>query len=313
MKKTIICISVIIVLIVGTLSVSALSKSDESKINEIIPSTYENQELKKTDSSLSIEKLNTQKDIIFNNILNCIDFYNEVSGTIETTFIDSNPVEISYDVNIPEQLSFQTVKGINLDLEIFCQDNKIVESNNIAKQYSEEIFVSQLDSKTRKKLTANINEKVTVQPYYNYDHVDVSSQRVRKNSTGEMEYYYRPDLTNAGLASVSIYPQNLVFGFMSDINSWNITGTEKYLNRQAIIVKGETINSDYAKKLKVNSFEMKFDQKTGILLDFKGYESDGTLTQYLTTTEIRVEKSNAGLSKSISNSISSLKSKYDKK
>ena len=310
MKKIIICILSISILVVGTFSVAALATNSDDSLTPTNQNITTHPSDSQLDKLIDIKKINAQKDVVFNNILNCVDYYDTVSGTFETTFIGGSPVVVSYDVNIPEQISSQTVKGENIDLNILCQNETIVQANNITKHYFTDRFISQFDATTRKKQTATIEEKVTLQAYYNYENIDVSSERVRKNAAGEMEYYFRPDLTNADMASNSINPQNLVFGFMSEFNAWNVVSTDKCLDRQVLVIVGKTANSDYAAKLKVDAFEMRFDIKTGILLDFKGCLSDGTLTQYLTTSDISIGETNIGLSKEISDNISLIENKY---
>ena len=221
------------------------------------------------------------------------------------------PVTVVYEVDIPKQISYESVKGSNLDLEIFSHDGTITEVNKIKQNYYEERFIPQYDESTRKNQTANIYEKVTLQPYYDYEHNDISSQRARKNISGDNEYFYRYDLTNTGYASNSIYPQNLVFGFMSELDYWNITAIEEYLNRQVLVVTGETSDSDYAKKLQTHTYEMRFDLKTGILLDFKGFSSNGILQQYLTTTSFSVDEANDKLQEFINDRITQFKSEYE--
>ena len=258
-----------------------------------------------------ITSINSQKEVVFNNLLNCIDYYNTVKGSFETSLTGDVPVTVVYEVDIPKQISYESVKGSNLDLEIFSHDGTITEVNKIKQNYYEERFIPQYDESTRKNQTANIYEKVTLQPYYDYEHNDISSQRARKNSSGENEYFYRYDLTTTGYASNSIYPQNLVFGFMSELDYWNITAIEEYLNRQVLVVAGETSDLDYAQKLQTHTFEMRFDLKTGILLDFKGFSSNGILQQYLTTTSFSVDEANDKLQEFINDRITQFKSEYE--
>ena len=311
MKKLLIFILSIVFLLIGTLSVMALDGYDK------ISSTKEqkNIEVKASEPTFEdvadITSLNAQKEVVFNNLLNCIDYYNAVKGSFETSLIDDTPVAVAYEVDIPKQISYESVKGSNLDLEIFSHDGTITEVNKIERNYHEERFIPQYDENTRKKQTANIYEKVTLQPYYDYDHNDISSQRARKNLSGENEYFYRCDLTNTGYASNSIYPQNLVFGFMSELDYWNIKAIEEYLNRQVLVVTGETADSDYAKKLQTHTYEMRFDLKTGILLDFKGFSSNGILQQYLTTTSFSVDEANDKLQEFINDRITQFKSEYE--
>ena len=311
MKKTFICILSIVFLLVGTLSVMALDDYDKSSSTKEQKSV----EVKASEPTLKdvvdITSLNAQKEVVFNNLLNCIDYYNTVKGSFETSLIGDTPVAVAYEVDIPKQISYESVKGSNLDLEIFSHDGTITEVNKIKQNYYEERFIPQYDESTRKNQTANIYEKVTLQPYYDYEHNDISSQRARKNISGDNEYFYRYDLTNTGYASNSIYPQNLVFGFMSELDYWNITAIEEHLNRQVLVVTGETADSDYAKKLQTHTYEMRFVLKTGILLDFKGFSSNGILQQYLTTTSFSVDESNDELQEFINNRITQFKSEYE--
>lgn len=310
MKKILICILSIALLLVGTLSVMALDNYDESYSVK----TPKNVDVKVSEhiskDAVDISTLNSQKDIVFNNLLNCIDYYNTVKGSFETSLIGDTPVTVVYEVDIPKQISYESVKGSNLDLEIFSHDGTITEVNKIKQNYNEERFIPQYDENTRKKQTTNIYEMVTLQPYYDYEHKDISSQRARKNSSGENEYFYRYDLTNTGYAANSIYPQNLVFGFMSELEFWDITAIEQYLNRQVLVVVGETSDLDYAQKLETHTFEMRFDLKTGVLLDFKGFSSNGTLQQYLTTTNFSVDVDDEYLKERISDKIIYAQSEY---
>lgn len=311
MKKVLICILSIALLLVGTLSVMALDDYDKSSSTK----EQKNIEVKASEPTFKdvadITFLNAQKEVVFNNLLNCIDYYNTVKGCFETSLISDTPVEVAYEVDIPKQISYESVKGSNLDLEIFSHDGTITEVNKIKRNYHEERFIPQYDENTRKKQTTYIYEQVTLQPYYDYEHKDISSQRARKNISGDNEYYYRYDLTNTGYASNSIYPQNLVFGFMRELDYWNITAIEEYLNRQVLVVAGETSDLDYAQKLQTHTFEMRFDLKTGILLDFKGFSSNSILQQYLTTTSFLVDESNDELQEFINDRITQFKSEYE--
>lgn len=312
MKKIIICVLSLSIIIVGALSVAALSKDEISAIENKENLSIQSSEVTSSGKVVDLKTLNTQKENIFNNILNCVDYYDSVKGTFETTFIDSSPTTISYNVNIPKQISLQEAKSENIHLNVICKDGTFLEADNNEKKYIENRFIPQYDETKRKKHSSNINEEVELFEYRNYEKKDVSRERVRKNANGEMEYYYRTDITNASMAATSINPQNLVFGFMSEFDSWKVTGTDEYLGRQVIVIKGKTADKAYANKLKVDVFEMQFDLKTGILLDFKGYLSDETLTQYLTTTEFSVDQYDNTLNKEIGECISFVQSSYEK-
>lgn len=311
MKKIIICVLSLSIVLVGAFSVAALSNNSDLLTTEKQTDISTQPGSSELNKPIDVKKLNTQKQNIFTNILNCTDYYDSVSGTFETTFIDNSPVTISYAVNIPEQISSQSIKGATIDFDILCKDGLLIEANKKSRDYIENRLIPQYDQTKRIKQTAPINEEVSLQKYYNYDKTDVSKERVRKNSAGEMEFYYKTDLTNASMAATSINPQNLVFGFMSEFDSWKVANVEEYLGRQVIVITGKTADSEYASKLRVDVFEMKFDIKTGILLDFKGCLSDGTLTHYLTTSELEVDEKDTALYKEIGERITSIKNSYE--
>lgn len=311
MKKIIICVLSLSIVLVGAFSVAALSNNSDLLTTEKQTDISTQPGSSELNKPIDVKKLNTQKQNIFNNILNCTDYYDSASGTFETTFVDNSPVTISYDVNIPEQISLQIVKGANIDFDILCKDGLLIEANNKSRNYIENRLIPQYDQTKRIKQTAPINEEVSLQKYYNYDKTDVSKERVRKNAAGEMEFYYKTDLTNASMAATSINPQNLVFGFMSEFDSWKVANVEEYLGRQVIVITGKTADSEYASKLRVDVFEMKFDIKTGILLDFKGCLSDGTLTHYLTTSELEVDGKDTTLYKEIGERVTSIINSYE--
>ena len=78
MKKTFICILSIVFLLVGTLSVMALEDYDKNSSAK----ESKNIEVKASEPTFEdvadITSLNSQKEVVFNNLLNCIDYYNTV-------------------------------------------------------------------------------------------------------------------------------------------------------------------------------------------------------------------------------------------
>ena len=151
MKKTFICILSIVFLLVGTLSVMALEDYDKNS------SAKESKNIEVKASELTFEdvaditSLNSQKEVVFNNLLNCIDYYNTVKGSFETSLTGDVPVTVVYEVDIPKQISYESVKGSDLDLEIFSHDGTITEVNKIKRNYHEERFIPQYEENTRKK------------------------------------------------------------------------------------------------------------------------------------------------------------------
>lgn len=104
--------------------------------------------------------------------------------------------------------------------------------------------------------------------------------------------------------------QELVFGFLSHLENWDVSGVDTYLGRRALTIKGETYDIDYASKLRVYEFVMTVDAETGILLDFEGYDQDGNVTQYLRTESIAVDEDMSALDGKIKSGVASVKANY---
>lgn len=82
-------------LLVGTLSVMALEDYDKNS------SAKESKNIEVKASELTFEdvaditSLNSQKEVVFNNLLNCIDYYNTVKGSFETSLTGDVPVTVA--------------------------------------------------------------------------------------------------------------------------------------------------------------------------------------------------------------------------
>ena len=262
--------------VVGGGSVS--SKENSTQI--IYPSVQAPQTL------AEIRSVENVKNNLYQNMLNSVDFYDTVSGEVTTTFIDqAQEVTVAYQTDLEKQASYQKISAAQLDLEQYCLDGRLIDYNNRTGQSQTAYMVVQPDAENH---IARSNSNICL-PQTSSAKSSVSQQRVFVQSDGTRAYSYRPDITNTSFASLSIYPQDLVFGFLTDQDSWDITGVETCAGRRAVVLEGRTADAYYGEKMNVANFVMKVDLSTGILLDFKGYASDGTLSQSLTTVSIQID------------------------
>ena len=267
------------ILVVGGGSVLRAS-SKENSTQIIYPSVQAPQTL------AEIRSVENVKNNLYQNMLNSVDFYDTVSGEFTTTFIDQGQeVTVAYQTDLEKQASYQKISAAQLDLEQYCLDGRLIDYNNHTGQSQTAYTVVQPDAENH---IARSNSNICL-PQTSSAKSSVSQQRVSVQSDGTKSYSYRPDITNTSFASLSIYPQDLVFGFLTDQDSWDITGVETYAGRRAVVLEGRTADAYYGEKLNVANFVMKVDLSTGILLDFKGYSSDGTLSQSLTTVSIQID------------------------
>lgn len=151
---------------------------------------------------------------------------------------------------------------------------------------SDNIYESLVEKTSEERITYNTVNDVNTKSLENFS--DNS-----KNSADETiipVYHYRPNPTNIHYAStVSLFPQEIAFGFLSNESLWEISEKTEFLGRKCTILKGVT-GKDYGTKLNISRFVMIVDDKSGIVLSFEGYDSDDNLTQYSTTTSVSFDK-----------------------
>lgn len=226
------------------------------------------------------------KSDYFNKILNSVDYYNLVNGTIETNMLNGTDFSIEYNVNMSDCRAYQHIKGAEFDEEVFVQDGKIytVDNTNDNTNYNvEPAYAKSYEAAADESGELNTSLSGTD-----------AEDRVTYTTNGEMNsdatmvpvYHYRLNPTNVHYAStISLFPQEMAFGFLSNENLWKISEKTQYLGRDCTILEGTT-DKNYGAKLSVNRFVMIVDDESGIILKFEGYDSNDNLTQYSTTTSV---------------------------
>lgn len=268
------------------------SSTDSFDINVDDNSIPADMEINKDVKEVPIKALNAvTKEDYFKKILNSVDYYNIVNGTIKTNMLNGSDFSIEYNVDMGNCEAYQHVIGNDVDEEVFVQDGKIYTVDNIKniRNYRLEIAYSKSD----KDIDSDECDEM------NFSSNEIGAEdRVTYTTDGEMSfdasmvpvYHYRLNPTNIHYAStVSLFPQEIAFGFLSNASLWEISGKTEFLGRGCTILKGTT-EKDYGTKLNVSRFNMVVDDESGIILNFEGYDSDDNLTQYSTTTSVSFDK-----------------------
>lgn len=241
-----------------------------------------------------IKNIPNVKENIYNSMLNSVDFYDAVKGSFTTTFIRAGEdVTVDYQVDIPAQVACESIKGSMEDVKLICLDETMHTYDANRKSYTQGYYASQLDLSSRaSKLDSNACLPHAQKAVF-FDGEKMIYDRVVDCEDGERGYYYRPDITNTAFANTSIFPQSLGMALLTDMDNWDISGVEKYLGRQAVVIKGVVTDESYAQKISTDTFTLYVDMETGVLLDFKGYSESGELTQSITTKSISFLSSGA--------------------
>lgn len=321
MRKIIsIILAAVLILSVVAINVAAKTSSyEESSFAEDIENNKD--DLVSTSDKIIPADMKVEKDIkevpvktlvavtkndYYTKILNSIDYYNVVSGTIETNMLNDVDTKIEYGVDMTKCNAYQHVVCDDVNEEVFVQDNKIYTIDNINKtrnyapefayaksdellkdnEESDNIYESLVEKTSEERITYNTVNDVNAKSLENFSDNSENSA----DETIIPVYHYRPNPTNIHYAStVSLFPQEIAFGFLSNESLWEISEKTEFLGRKCTILKGVT-GKDYGTKLNISRFVMIVDDKSGIVLSFEAYDSDDNLTQYSTTTSLSFDK-----------------------
>ena len=232
------------------------------------------------------------KEEIWHKMLNSIDYYNNVSGKMVYADSPGEDMYVEYQTNLDESKAYTEVQEINVsDSSVAVMSSDISSCTN-ANTFDVEVFTNgtSLTMLDNIEKTA-VNEDNSVCTRENAEEIK-DDERIVIEEDGTPGYYYRCDVTNTYLASASLFPQEMTFGFLTDFELWNVDNTETYVGRKCYVISGVS-SEEYGNKIGVKNFQMYVDCETGVLLKYVGYDKDENIHAYLATEEIHFEEGNA--------------------
>lgn len=296
MKKCVKVLSAVLALsVIGTGSVAALliknanvtpaSEPFANTINSAIPDV-KNSETDTFDlSSNENITFETEKDEIWHKMLNSIDYYSSVSGKMFYAINPDNETCIEYQSNLDEATAYTSVSEVNVS------DIAVLVDENLSEYDDKNTFDIEVFTDGNSTITLNNLDHTAVRDEYavftreNSGPID-DSDRVTVEEDGMPGYYYRCDVTNTYIASISLFPQEMAFGFLTDYELWDIDGIEEYVGRECYVISGKT-SDDYKRKIGVEKFTFYVDCETGVLLKYIGYDETQNIYAYIVTDNIQ--------------------------
>ena len=273
-----------------TVSGLAIEKQESNEADRLkadpIVTTASTRALKK---AVAYDKAN--KNDIYHMMLNSIDYYDKVSGTIYFPTGDINLVNsVQFQSVLSETTAYshysqvyadnisnysmesisseaEEIKNLIYDEEEYCNANESVSMNLIEKSY-----------------TTKIGDAISLDCVCSIP----DNERITIAEDGEPCYNYRTNPTNVPEASICIFPQEMAFGFLANQELWDIDGIEEIDGNKGYHIFGTT-TKEYGNKINVSSFEFVVDVNTGVLLKYVGYDSNGEISDYMYTENIRYE------------------------
>lgn len=269
---------------VTTNDVSVIKTSDNDENSQ-------NLTVEKVTVSVSDKETKLTKNEVFNMMLNAQFNYDEVSGKIVNGQTIDMPICVDFSLNLIDGNSYlKTVVTpviLNDDYsEISSLAVNVIDEFKIDEcKQSTEIFVTNnqrifFDNLEKIKYVQNI-----VENYNRDDIVKLDNEERITEIEGEKCYKYTSNPIISGLEGICINPQEMAFGFLEDQSLWEITGETEYIGRKSLVIEGTT-EPDYGAKLNVDKFSFLVDSETGILLKYIGFDSEGSLSDYMYAEEI---------------------------
>lgn len=235
-------------------------------------STSESSNVTKTQSISSNSITPITKEEIHYKMLNSVDNFKTAKGSfVYDSKIANEHIVVDYQVDLGQSpKSYEKIQGninqtsINQEHIFDGQDRNYLDNNG--KKYTK--------------------DKVNKSPG---DLKDKSVQaRYQKNSNGEKVYLYRNNPAMMRDASMSLFPQQMITGYLEDYSKWNIVSETTLNGLNAVVIEGD-LNDYYKTKLGSAKFKWWVHKDTGIVLQFEEYDSNGNVISYLKTQSISID------------------------
>ncbi|WP_079529248.1 LolA family protein [Halobacillus hunanensis] len=222
------------------------------------------------DNSSADGNLEEKKDIHYK-MLNTVDYFESVKGNFDykNSILDVD-VNIDYKVKTGNSNSKPSSKVVI--------QNKEISTEHIYD--GEDIIEKNLKKETYKKADM-AKRKVKIK-----DKNKVIEARYQRKDNGEKVYIYRPDTIMAGMASMSIFPQEIALGFLEDYDNWSIASETQMNGHNAVVIEG-SFNDYYQQKHRAITFELFVDKDTGVILQLNEYDKQGKVVTSLETKSIK--------------------------
>ncbi len=273
-----------------TTAIEGTTTTETSAVKDIDLST---DEFVLMTSTINVSKPSKQN--ILHMMLNSIDYYNYASGTI--AYANPNDLGSSIVVNFKSDITNSTayshtiqknVSATDINEAVFQSDSTSLtgitekSTNYLADREVCYNGISEIAVNNIKKTSLNSNNSITTRA--NVSEI-ADKDRFKIDENGIPCYYYRANPTNIDDASMCLFPQEMAFGFLLDLDMWEIEGSTTYEGRECVVLSGNT-NEEYGNKIGVDKFTFYVDKQTGTLLKYVGYDSKGEISDYMVSSGI---------------------------
>ena len=203
-----------------------------------------------------------EKEDIYEKMLNTVDYFRTVQGTVKMQLNGESEVTVQYQANLNSAYTSEIVQGEDVDIEVIANEEEQIIYNNQAKGFLKNTRMLQRDPVA-----------------------DTPAKERTTTENGINTWYYRDDPTGLVYAKESVFPQERIFGYLYNFEWWDILDEETYAGRECWVLSGK-LEGEYSAKLGISKFLFKVDKETGCLLSYEGYDTSENIKDYIVTNEI---------------------------
>lgn len=218
---------------------------------------------------------------IYNAMLNSIDYFDKASGKILYSCNPNNIQEcllVEFETELDTSKAYSHTIQVNVSNPEEVLDGKqasigcIIGSEQIAWSSGEMLYEIDPVNLSYRCEASVITRNEAVLPE--------GTRRHWFDKDGIPCWQYRTDPTNAPFAGMCLQPQEIAFNCLTNFDTWEITGGEQFQGRKCIVLTGRS------EMLSLSKFIFYVDQQNGTLLQYRGYDHNGVLCDFLYAQDI---------------------------
>lgn len=256
-----------------------LPEMDPQKISLPISSVNPLSEIDKVPSAKTTEPAKTKQEI-YERMLNSVDYFNTVTVCFDLKMSADEPaITCEIDTNLITGETYEASTSLDAGAD------RVNRSLASIERYSDGEYVTDYFNDDK---TYRIVQSVEPRLLKEQEIPEGQPRAFIGSNDKQPSYIYRADPTNSVWGSFCLFPQGLTFGYLTDFDLWDIKGTETYLDRECLVLSGQS-NGSYKRKTGVNTFTMYVDSQTGILLKQEGWDESGNIVRSMTVNAISVD------------------------
>lgn len=229
----------------------------------------------------------TTQEGIYNRMRNSINYFGRVSGTVVSADQLGVDDDITYGINIYD---FQC----DLNMGIGYEEAEYYKNDTLAEYTVEDVkgLNYEISRCSRYEYPACYEAYADQDVCYRTMHDDrhricYSDPITYSDVQSEPDLMVIRDAIIPGVQVMeAIQPEYYCTVFLQDLSKWEITGTTEMFGRPCVTLHGY-LDGNPREALDVSEYDMTIDTETGILLRYVGYNSNGEMTDYLHTENMK--------------------------